>query len=65
MIPSAAAHIVLPLIVAVSIMLMLIRPHGIPEVYRSCRGFRLLFLRVREVGLIDDHAGFCGLPLGT
>lgn len=44
MIPIEIAHIVLPLIVAVSIMLMLTRPRGIPEVWWISGGALLLVL---------------------
>jgi arsenical pump membrane protein len=43
-IPASAAHIVLPLIVTASIVLMLIRPRGIPEVYWIGAGALLLIL---------------------
>ena len=42
MIPAEIAHIVLPLIVAVSIVLMLTRPRGIPEVWWISGGALLL-----------------------
>ena len=44
MLSPALAHIVLPLIVAVSILLMLIRPRGIAEVYWIGGGALLLIL---------------------
>ena len=44
MISPALAHILLPAIVAVSILLMLIRPRGIPEVYWIGGGSLLLVL---------------------
>jgi arsenical pump membrane protein len=44
MIASALAHVLLPLIVAVSILLMLIRPRKIPEVYWISGGALLLIL---------------------
>src|SRR6266851_617670 len=44
MISPALAHLLLPLIVAVSILLMLIRPSGIPEVYWIGSGALLLLL---------------------
>jgi arsenical pump membrane protein len=44
MIPSDMAHVVLPLIVAVSIALMLTRPRGIPEVWWISGGALLLVL---------------------
>lgn len=44
MIAPALAHILLPLIVAVSILLMLIRPRNIPEVYWIGGGALLLIL---------------------
>ncbi len=48
LIPPEAAHIVLPLIVAVSIVLMLTRPRGIPEVWWISGG-ALLLLGLRLV----------------
>ncbi len=42
MIPTAIAHLVLPLIVAISIALMLTRPRGIPEVWWISGGALLL-----------------------
>jgi arsenical pump membrane protein len=50
MIPAEIAHVVLPLIVAVSIVLMLIRPHGIPEVWWISGG-ALLLIALRLVPL--------------
>src|SRR5271155_2246114 len=44
MIPAAFSHILLVLIVAVTILLMLIRPHGIPEVYWVGGGAILLIV---------------------
>ena len=44
MLSPAVAHILLPSIVAVSILLMLIRPRGIPEVYWVGGGAALLVL---------------------
>lgn len=44
MISPALAHVLLPLIVVVSIVLMLIRPRGIPEVYWIGGGALLLVL---------------------
>jgi len=44
MIPIHAAHILLPCIVAVSIMLMLVRPRGIPEVWWVSGGALLLIV---------------------
>jgi arsenical pump membrane protein len=44
------AHILLPLIVAVSIVLMLARPHGIPEVWWISGGV-LLLIALRLVPL--------------
>jgi arsenical pump membrane protein len=41
---ASLAHLLLPLIVAVSILLMLIRPRGIPEVYWIGGGALLLLL---------------------
>ena len=47
MIPTEIAHIILPLIVAISIALMLTRPRGIPEVWWISGGALLLiFLRL-------------------
>jgi arsenical pump membrane protein len=47
MIPTEIAHILLPLIVAISIALMLIRPRGIPEVWWISAGaFLLIALRL-------------------
>jgi arsenical pump membrane protein len=47
MIPVQAAHVVLPFIVALSILLMLIRPRGIPEVWWISGGaFLLIALRL-------------------
>ena len=50
MIPAQIAHLVLPLIVAVSILLMLIRPRGIPEVWWISGG-ALLLIALRLVPL--------------
>ncbi|AXC11912.1 Arsenic efflux pump protein [Acidisarcina polymorpha] len=50
MIPTEIAHVVLPLIVAVSIALMLIRPRGIPEVWWISGG-ALLLVALRLVPL--------------
>ena len=50
MIPEQFAHIVLPCIVAVSIVLMLIRPRGIPEVWWISGG-TLLLIALRLVPL--------------
>jgi arsenical pump membrane protein len=50
MIPPEIAHIVLPLIVAVSIALMLARPRGIPEVWWISGG-ALLLIALRLVPL--------------
>jgi len=44
MISASLSHLLLPLIVAVSILLMLIRPRGIPEVYWVGGGALLLLL---------------------
>ena len=44
MIPADFAHVVLPLIVAVSIALMLMRPRGIPEVWWISGGALLLIV---------------------
>jgi arsenical pump membrane protein len=52
MISPALAHLLLPLIIAVSIVLMLIRPRGIPEVYWIGGGALLLiFLRLVPLSL--------------
>jgi arsenical pump membrane protein len=50
MIPTGIAHIVLPLIVAISIALMLTRPRGIPEVWWISAG-ALLLIALRLVPL--------------
>jgi arsenical pump membrane protein len=50
MIPTEIAHVVLPLIVAVSIALMLTRPRGIPEVWWISGG-ALLLITLRLVPL--------------
>jgi arsenical pump membrane protein len=50
MIPPQIAHVVLPCIVAVSIVLMLIRPRGIPEVWWISGG-ALLLITLRLVPL--------------
>jgi arsenical pump membrane protein len=50
MIPTNSAHLVLPLIVAVSIALMLTRPRGIPEVWWISGG-ALLLIALRLVPL--------------
>jgi arsenical pump membrane protein len=50
MIPIEIAHVVLPLIVALSILLMLIRPHGIREVWWVSGG-ALLLVALRLVPL--------------
>ncbi len=42
--PADVAHIVLPLIVAISILLMLVRPNNLPEVYWVSGGVLLLLL---------------------
>jgi arsenical pump membrane protein len=49
-IPAQIAHVVLPCIVAVSILLMLIRPRGIPEVWWISGG-ALLLIALRLVPL--------------
>src|SRR5271156_6641081 len=52
MIPAQIAHVVLPCIVAVSIVLMLIRPRGIPEVWWIFGGaFLLVALRLGPLKL--------------
>ena len=50
MIPGEAVHVVLPLIVGISIVLMLIRPHGIAEVWWIGGGV-LLLLALRLVSM--------------
>jgi arsenical pump membrane protein len=50
MIPAEIAHVVLPCIVAASILLMLIRPRGIPEVWWISGG-ALLLIALRLVPL--------------
>jgi arsenical pump membrane protein len=50
LLPPEIARVVLPLIVAVSIALMLIRPHGIREVWWICGG-ALLLIALRLVPL--------------
>jgi arsenical pump membrane protein len=50
MIPTDVAHVVLLVIVAISIALMLMRPHGIPEVWWICGG-ALLLMALRLVPL--------------
>jgi len=50
MIPAELAHVVLPVIVALSILLMLLRPRGIPEVWWIAGG-ALLLLALRLVPL--------------
>jgi arsenical pump membrane protein len=53
MIPTGPAHLLLPLIVAISILLMLIRPKGIAEVYWVGGGVLLLAaLRLIPLGLV-------------
>jgi arsenical pump membrane protein len=44
MMPTEIAHVVLPLIIAVSIALMLVRPRGIPEVWWISGGALLLIV---------------------
>lgn len=57
MIPPALAHLLLPLIVGVSIVLMLVRPHNVPEVYWVGGGvllllvFRLVPLRLASLAV--------------
>jgi arsenical pump membrane protein len=54
--PAEIAHVVLPLIVAVSIALMLVRPRGIPEVWWISTGV-LLLIALRLVPLpMAGHA---------
>ncbi len=50
MIPADLAHVVLPVIVALSILLMLVRPRGIPEVWWIAGG-SLLLIALRLVPL--------------
>jgi arsenical pump membrane protein len=50
MIPSALAHILLPTVVALSILLMLLRPRNIPEVYWIGAG-AILLLALRLIPL--------------
>jgi len=50
MIPAELAHVVLPVIVALGILLMLLRPRGIPEVWWIAGG-ALLLLALRLVPL--------------
>jgi arsenical pump membrane protein len=53
MIPTGPAHLLLPLIVAISLLLMLIRPKGIAEVYWVGGGVLLLAaLRLVPLGLV-------------
>jgi len=58
MIPAAMAPAILSLVVAISILLMLIRPRNIPEVYWISAGvvlllaFRLITLRLTERALV-------------
>jgi arsenical pump membrane protein len=53
MIPAGPAHLLLPLIVAISLLLMLIRPKGIAEVYWVGGGVLLLAaLRLVPLGLV-------------
>jgi arsenical pump membrane protein len=52
MIPISIAHVILPCIVAISILLMLIRPRGIPEVWWiSVGAFLLVALRLMPLKL--------------
>lgn len=52
MLAAGAAHILIPLIIGVSILLMLIRPKNIPEVYWIGAGVVLLLgLRLIDLGL--------------
>jgi arsenical pump membrane protein len=52
MVSTALAHLLLPLIIAVSIVLMLIRPRGIPEVYWiGGDALLLIFLRLVPLSL--------------
>lgn len=54
MLPPSVAHILLPSIVAVSILLMLIRPRGVAEVYWIGGGAALLIaLRLVSFGLAE------------
>jgi arsenical pump membrane protein len=61
MILPALAHVLLPLIVAVSILLMLFRPHGIAEVYWVGAGALLLIL----LGLVPLRLAGRALAEGT
>jgi len=55
MIPAEIAHVVLPLIVAVSIVLMLTRPRGISEVWWISGGaFLLIVLRLVPLALAEQ-----------
>jgi len=55
MIPAEIAHVLLPLIVAVSIVLMLTRPRGIPEVWWISGGALLLIvLRLVPLRLVGQ-----------
>jgi len=58
MVSPALAHLLLlPLITAVSIVLMLIRPRGIPEVYWNGGGALLLiFLRLVPYRLLGERS---------
>src|SRR5579872_3533737 len=52
MLAAGAAHILIPLVIGVSILLMLIRPKNIPEVYWIGAGvFLLLVLRLIDLRL--------------
>ncbi len=63
MIPSSLGHILLPLIVTVSIILMLVRPRGIPEVYWIGAG-SLLLVSLRLIPLrLAGHAIAEGLDV--
>jgi arsenical pump membrane protein len=55
MIPGQVAHAVLPYIVAVSILMMLLRPRGIPEVWWISGGvFLLIALRLVPLTLVGQ-----------
>ena len=60
MIPAQIAHVVLPCIVAVSIVLMLTRPRGIPEVWWISGG-TLLLIALR---LVPPQVGRSGCRQG-
>ena len=58
MVPAPSAHVLLPVIVGISILLMLLRPRGIPEVYWISGGALLLIaLRLIPISLAVRAAG--------